>query len=99
MSHTEACRKRFDAIEKKKKLDRQLEEARKESELPQVNTVEMEVELPQEHPMTRGASRSSGVATSGQAAVPVASPSSHEVQMEIVESSGSKRPLDECDES
>ena len=71
MPHIEACRKRFDAIEKKKKLDMQPEEARKESELPQVNTVEMEVEQPQEHPMTRGASSSSGVATSGQWQVPV----------------------------
>ena len=41
MSHSEACRKIFDAIEKKKKLDRQLEEARKGSELPQVNTVKV----------------------------------------------------------
>ena len=67
------CRTRFDAIEKKK-LDRQLEEARKDSELPQVNTVEMEVEQTQDHPMTGGASSSSGPATSGQEAVPVASP-------------------------
>ena len=49
MSHSETCRKRFDSIEKKK-LDKQLEEAKKESELPQVNTVEMDVEQPQEQP-------------------------------------------------
>ena len=88
----------LDANIEKKKLDRQLQEARKESELPQVSTVEMEVEQPQEYPMTSGASSSSGVATSGQE-VPVASRSSHEVQMEIVEPSGSWRPLDDGDES
>ena len=84
---------------RRKKLDRQLEEARKDSELQQVNTVEMDVEQTQDHPMTGGASSSSKPATSGQETVPVASPSSHEVQTEIVEQSGGRRPLAEGDES
>ena len=57
----------------------------------------MEVEQPQEHPMTGGASSSSGPAPSGQEAAPLPSPSSHEVRKEITESSG-RRPLEEVDE-
>ena len=45
---------------------RQLEEATRDTEPPLVSTVEMEVEQPQEHPMTGGASSSSGPATSRQ---------------------------------
>ena len=44
--------------------------------------------------MTGGASSSSGPAVSVQEAAPVASPSSHEVRMEVIESSGSTRPLE-----
>ena len=51
---------------RRRSLTLQLEEARKDSELPQVNRAEMEVEQIQDHPMTGGASSSSGLATSGQ---------------------------------
>ena len=51
MSYSETCRNRFDA--------RQLEEATRDAEPPQVSTAEMEVEQPQEHPTTGGASSSS----------------------------------------
>ena len=51
-----------------------------ESELPQVNTVEMDVEQPQKQPTMGEASSSSGLATSGQEAVPLPCPSSHEVE-------------------
>ena len=96
--HSETCRKRCDAIEKKK-LDKQMEEAVRNAEPALVCTVEMEVEQPQMHPMTGGASSTSGPEPSGQEAVPLRSPSSHAVRMEITESSGSRRPLEECDES
>ena len=54
----------------------------------------MEVERPHEQPSTGGASSSSGPAPSGQEAVPLPSPSSHEVRMEVTEPSGSTRPLE-----
>ena len=92
VSHSETCRKGFDAIEKK--LDKQLEEATRNAEPPLVNTVEVEVEQPQELPMTGGASSSSGPAPSGQEAVLLSSFSSPEVRMEITESSGSRMPLE-----
>ena len=100
MSHSETSetyRKRFEAIEKRK-LDIQLEEATRNAEPPLVNTVEMEVEQPQEQLSTGGASSSSGPAPSGQEAVPLPSPSSHEVRMEVTEPSGSTRPLEGGDE-
>ena len=80
MSHSETCRKRPEAIEKRK-LDKQLEEATRNAERPFLCTVEMEVEQPQEQPSTGGASSSSGPAPSGQEAVPLPSPSSHEVRV------------------
>ena len=83
MSHSETCRKRFDTIEKKK-LNKQLEEATRNAEPPLVGTVEMEVEQPQEHPMTGGAASSSGPTGGGTVAA----------RMEITESSGSRRPLE-----
>ena len=52
MSHSETCRKRFVAIEQKKKLDKQLEEATRNAEPPPVSTAEMEVEQPQQQPST-----------------------------------------------
>ena len=95
MSHSETCRKRFEGIEKKR-LDRQLEEeAARIPEPPPVGMAEMDVEQPQGRPMTGGASSSSGPAV----AAPIPSPSSHEVRMEVTESSGSARPLEEGDES
>ena len=51
MSHAEVCRRRFEAIEKRK-LDKQLEEATRNAEPPPVSTVKMEVEQPQEQPST-----------------------------------------------
>ena len=98
MSHSETCRKRFEAIEKRK-LDKQLEEATRNAEPPPVSTVEKEVEQPQELPSTGGASSSSGPVPSGQEAVPLASPCSHEVRMEVTGPSGSTRPLEWSEES
>ena len=98
MSHSEKCRKRFDATEKKKR-DKQLEESTRNAEPPLVSTVEMEVEQPQQQPMTGGASSSCGPAPSCQEALPLPSPISHEVRLEITESSGSRRPLQDGDES
>ena len=98
MSHSETCRKRFEGIEKKK-LDKQLEEeSAKIPEFPPERAVEMEVEQPQEQLLTGGASSSSGPAVPVQEAAAVASPSSHEVRMDVTESS-STRPLEEGDES
>ena len=92
MTHSETCRKRFEEIEKKK-LDKRLEEeAARIPELPSETVNEMDVEQPQEQPMTGGASSSSGPVVLVQEAAPVASPSSHEVRMD--ESSGSTRPLE-----
>ena len=94
MTHSETCRKRFEEIEKKK-LDKRLEEeAARIPEPPPEAVTEMDVEQPQEQPMTGGASSSSGPAVPVQEAAPVASPSSHEVRMEVTESSGSTRPLE-----
>ena len=92
MTHSEACRRRFDEIEKKK-LDKQLaEEAARISEPPSETVNEMDVEQAQEQPLTGGASSSSGPVAPVQEAAPMASPSSHEVRMD--ESSGSTRPLE-----
>ena len=72
---------------KKKKLDKRLEEeAARIPEPPSETVNEMDVEQPQEQPMTGGASSSSGPVVPVQEAAPVASPSSHEVRMD--ESSG-----------
>ena len=57
-SHPETCRKRFDAIQKKK-FDKQLQEAVGITEPPPVIAAEMEVEQPHEQPSTGGASSSS----------------------------------------
>ena len=92
MTHSETCRKRFEEIEKKK-IDKRLEEEAARIPEPPPETVnEMDVEQPQEQPMTGGASSSSGPVVPVQEAAPVASPSSHEVRMD--ESSGSTRPLE-----
>ena len=92
MTHAEACRKRFDEIEKKK-LDKQLEEeAARIPEPPSETVNEMDVEQAQEQPLTGGASSSFGPVAPIQEAAPMASPSSHEVRMD--ESSGSTRPLE-----
>ena len=81
MTHSEACRRRFDEIEKKK-LDKQLEEeAARIPEPPSETVHEMDVEQAQEQPLTGGASSSSGPVAPVQEAVPMASPSSHEVRM------------------
>ena len=88
MSHSETYRKRFDAIEKKK-LDEQL--ATRNAEPPPVSTAEMEVEQPQKQPST--GSSSAGPAPSGQEAVLLPSPSSHEVRMEVTELFAVTRPL------
>ena len=94
MPHSATCKKRFDAIEKKK-LDKQLDEATRNVEPTPVSTVEMEVEQPQEQPSIGGGAPSSSVpAPSGQEAVPFPSPSSHEVRMEVTEPSRSTRPLE-----
>ena len=64
MSHSETCRKRFDAIEKKK-LDKEMEEAVRNAEPPPVIAAEMEVES--NHMKSRrlvGASSSSAPAPS-----------------------------------
>ena len=97
MTHSETCRK-FEAIEKRK-LDKQLEEATRNSEPPPVSTVEREVEQPQELPSTGGASSSSGPAPSGQEGVPLPCPGSDVVRMQVTEPSGSTRPLEGGDES
>ena len=73
MSHSETCRKRFDAIEKKK-LDKQLEEATWNAEPPPVFAAETDVEQPREQPSTGGTASSPVRAQSGQEAVPVSSP-------------------------
>ena len=95
----ETCKKRFESIEKKK-LDKQLEEeAARIPEPPQENVTEMDVEQPQVQPMAEGASSSSGPAVLVQEAAPVASPSSHEVRMDVTELSGSTRTLEEGEEN
>ena len=59
MTHSDACRRRFDEIEKKK-LDKQLEEkAARIPEPPSENVREIDVEQAQEL-LTGGASSSSG---------------------------------------
>ena len=85
MSHSETCSKRFDAIEKKKKkLDKQMEEATRNAEPPPVIAAEMEVEQPHEQPSTGEASSSSAPAPFGQEAAPLSSPSSHERWKEVM---------------
>ena len=59
--------------------------------------VEMEVEHPQGQSLAEGASSSSGPVVPVQEAAPVASPSSHEVRMDVTESSGITRPLEADD--
>ena len=60
MTHSEACRIRFDEIEKKK-LDKQIEEEAARIPEPPSETVHgMDVEQAQEQPLTGGASSSSG---------------------------------------
>ena len=98
MSHSEKCRKRFESIEKEK-LDKQLEQATRNAEPPQVIAAEMDVEQPLEQPSTGGASSSSAPAQPGLEAVPLSSPSSHEMRMETAEPSSSTRPLEGGDES
>ena len=94
MTHSEACRRRFDEIEKKK-LDKQLEEETARIPEPPSETVhEMDVEQAQEQPLTGGASSSSGPVAPVQEAVPMASPSSHEVRM-VETSRPNTRPLEE----
>ena len=93
MLHSETCRKRLDAIEEMK-LDKQMEEAVRNAEPPPVIAAEMEVEQPHEQPSTSGASSSSGPAPSGQEAVPLPSPSSHEVRTEVPGPFGTTRPLE-----
>ena len=70
---------------KKEKLDKQLEEATRNAEPPRVIAAEMDVEQPREQPSTGGASSSSVPAQSGQKAVPLSSPSTHEARMETAE--------------
>ena len=78
MTHSEACRRRFGEIEKKK-LDKQLEdEAARIPEPPSVIVHGMDVEQAQEQLLTGGAS---GPVAPVQEAVPIASRSSHEVKM------------------
>ena len=114
MSHSEKCRKRFESIEKGK-LDKQLEEATGNAEPPPViaetevideagtrgkrSDARMDVEQPREQPSNGGASSSFAPAQSGQEAVPLSSPSTHEVRMETAEPSSSTRPLEGGDES
>ena len=86
MSHSEKCRKRFESIEKEK-LDKQLEEATRNAEPPPVIAAGMEEEQLREQPSTGGASSSSVLAQSGQEAVPLSSPSTHEARMETAEPS------------
>ena len=60
MTHSEAYRRRFDEIEKKK-LDKQFEEEAAKIHEPPSETVHgMDVEQAQEQPLTGGASSSSG---------------------------------------
>ena len=92
MSHSEKCRKRF--IEKEK-LDKQLEEATRNTEPPPVIAAEIDVEQPHEQPSTGFAFFCA--VPSGGGTLP--SPSSHEVRMEVTEPSGSTRPLEGGDES
>ena len=98
ISHSEKCRKRFESIEKEK-LDKQLEEATRNAASPPVIAAEKDVEQPREQPSTGGASSSFVPAQSGQDAVPLASPSTHEVRIETSEPSSSTRPLAGGDES
>ena len=94
MTYSEACRRRFDEIEKKK-LDKQLEEEAARIHEPPSETVhEMDVEQAQEQPLTGGASSSSGPVAPVQEAAPMASPSSHEVRM-VETSLSNTRPLEE----
>ena len=94
MTHSEASRRRFDEIEKKK-LDKRLEEeAARIPEPPSETVHEMDVEQAQEQPLTVGASNSSGPVAPVQEAVPMASPSSHEVRM-VETSRSNTRPLEE----
>ena len=94
MTHSEACRRRFDEIEKKK-LDKQLEEEAARIPEPPSETVHgMDVEQAQEQPLTGGASSSSGPVAPVQEAVPMASPSAHEVRM-VETSRSNTRPLEE----
>ena len=97
MSHSEKCRKRFESIEKEN-LDKQLEEATRHAEPPLVITAEMDVEQPREQQSTGGVSSSSVLAQSGQEAVALSSPTTHEVRMETAEPSSSTRPLEGGDE-
>ena len=97
MTHSEACRKRFDEIEKKKLDKRHEEEAARISEPPSETVNEMDVEQAQEQPLTGGASSSSGPAVLVQEAAPMASPSSHEVKM-VETSRPNTRPLEEIDD-
>ena len=91
MSHSEKCKKRFEST-KKEKLDKQLEEATRNVEPPPVIAAEMDVEQPREQPSTGGAPSSSAPAQSGQEAVPLSRPNTHEVRMETAQPSGSTRP-------
>ena len=92
MTHSEACRRRFDEIEKK--LDKQLEETAARIPEPPSETVhEMDLEQAQEQPLTGGASNSSGPVAPVQEAVPMPSPTSHEVRMET--SRSNTKPLEE----
>ena len=94
MTHSEACRRRFDEIEKKK-LDKRLEEEAARIPEPPSETVHgMDVEQAQEQPLTGGASSSCGPVAPVQEAVPMASPSSHEVRM-VETSRSNTRPLEE----
>ena len=76
MSYSGKCRKSFESTEKEK-LEKQLEEATRNAEPPQVIAAEMDV----------------------VEAVPLSSPSAHEVRMETAEQSSSTRPLEGGDES
>ena len=97
MTHSEACRKRFDEIEKKKKFDKQLEEeAARIPEPPSETVNEMDVEQAQEQPLTGGALSSSGPVAPVQEVAPMARPSSHEVRM-VETSRPNTRPLEEVD--
>ena len=87
----------FESIEKEK-LDKQLDEVTRNSEPPPVIAAEMDVEQPREQPSTGGASSSSAPAQSGQEAVPLSSPSTHEVR-KTAKPSSSTRPLEGGDES
>ena len=59
----------------------------------------MDVEQPREQLSTGGASSSSALAQPGQEAVPLSSPSTHEVRMETAGPFSSTRPLEGGDES